>query len=165
MSESRDIESREIESTATENAAVWRRLVATGIDFVAVPAMSFLVMWVSGVMEHAAAYAGNQPLIRGIGLGIVGYLILNGWLLASRGQTLGKWCTGIKLVGKDGNKPAWWRLIFIRALFFPLLYLPLLYAVFGLFALLPLIDVLHALRADRRCLHDMAAGTRVVVSK
>ncbi len=156
--------STDTESTATENAPVWRRIIATGIDFILVPAMSFLVMWVSGVMEHAAAYAGNQPLIRGIGLGVVGYLILNGWLLVSRGQTLGKWLTKIKLINEDGNKPAWWRLIFIRALFFPLMYLPLLYSVFGLFALLPLVDVLHALRPDRRCLHDMAAGTRVVVS-
>ena len=157
-------ESSEVESSTLQNAAVWRRIVATGIDLVVVPAVSFLVMWVSGVMEHAAAYAGNQPWIRGIGLGIVGYLIVNGWLLASRGQTLGKWITRIRIVTTDGHKPSWWRLIFIRALFFPLMYLPLLYAVVGLFALLPFIDVLHALRADRRCIHDMAAGTRVVMN-
>ena len=146
-----------------ENAPVWRRIVATGIDYVIVPLMSFLIMIISGAMETADAYAGHQPWIRGVALGIAAYLLLNGWLLHRRGQTLGKWLLKIRMVDSKNNKiPPLWRFVCVRALFFPTLYLPLLYSIVGLFAIIPLIDLGHALRPDRRCLHDLAAGTRVV---
>ena len=150
------------DAASLEQPAIWRRIVAAGIDFLLVPAVSFVVMLVSGVMENAEAYAGYQPWIRAIALGVAGYLLVNGWLLHRRGQTVGKWLTRIKIVmHADGSVPPLWRLIGIRALFFPLMYLPVFYSMFGLFALLPVVDIAHGLRADRRCLHDMAAGTRV----
>ncbi|MEE4284386.1 MAG: RDD family protein [Pseudomonadales bacterium] len=150
-------------SAAGQRAHTGRRIIASSIDFVLVPLVSFLVMLVSGAMETADAYAGNQIWLRGIGLGVAGYLLINGWLLHRRGQTVGKMVMGIMIVdAQSGEKAAWWRLIAIRALFFPLLYLPLLYSIVGLWALLPLLDQAFALRRDRRCLHDLAAGTAVV---
>ena len=150
-------------SAAGQRAHTGRRVIASSIDFVLVPLVSFLVMLVSGAMESADAYAGNQIWLRGIGLGVAGYLLINGWLLHRRGQTVGKMVMGIMIVdAQSGEKAAWWRLIAIRALFFPLLYLPLLYSIVGLWALLPLLDQAFALRSDRRCLHDLAAGTAVV---
>ncbi len=150
-------------SAALQSPHTGRRLVATAIDFVLVPLVSFLVMLVSGAMESADAYAGNQIWLRGIGLGVAGYLLINGWLLHRRGQTVGKMVMGIMIVdATSGEKASWWRLILIRALFFPLLYLPLLFSFVGLWALLPLLDQAFVLRPDRRCLHDLAAGTVVV---
>ena len=148
---------------AFEHASIWRRVIATGIDFIIVPVVSFIIMIISGAMETAEAYANNQPWIRGIALGITAYLLLNGWLLFRRGQTVGKWITRIRLVGYGtGETPPIWRLVCIRALFFPMLYLPILYPIVGLFAILPIFDLAHALRADRRCLHDLVSGTRVI---
>ena len=148
---------------ALENAGIVRRGLACAIDLILVPLVSVLVMLVSGVMEHAAAYADNQPWIRGIGLGVAGYLILNGWLLYARGQTFGKLVTGLAIVAAgDGSKPELWRLILVRGPFFALLYLPIIYPVVGLLAVWPLIDLGFAFRADRRSLHDLVAGTRVV---
>ena len=144
-------------------AGIPRRLLATAIDFVVVPLASLLVMLVSGAMEHAEAYVGNQPWIRAFLLGVAGYLLVNDWLLHVRGQTWGKLIMGIKIVAADtGEIAAWWRLICIRALFFPMLYLPILYGLVGLLALLPVVDQAVGLRGDRRCLHDWLAGTRVV---
>ena len=61
-----------------------------------------------------------------------------------------------------GAKAPLWRLILIRALFFPLMYLPLIYSVVGVWAVLVVVDLAFLFRADRRALHDLAAGTRVV---
>jgi len=145
-------------------AGTGRRILATLIDLIVVPIVSLLVMLVSGAMEDAAAYAGNQPYLRAFALGVAGYLLVNGWLLHTRGQTLGKSITSIMIVAQDtGEKAPLWRLILIRALFFPMIYFLPLYGLVGIAALLPIVDQAFALRKDRRCLHDLIAGTRVVV--
>ena len=140
-----------------------RRVMATGIDFVLVPLISFIVMLVSGAMEHASAYAGMQPFIRPILLGIAGYLLVNGWLLYTRGQTVGKALLGLQVVDvKTGKVAAFWKLIFIRGWFFACLYLPIGYAYVGWLAMLPFLDGAFAFRGDRRCLHDLLCSTQVV---
>lgn len=139
-----------------------RRFSATAIDFLVVPLVSLLVMLISGVMEGVEAYVGYQTWIRGISLGVVGYLVVNGWLLFARGQTLGKGLMRLAIVTPDGQRPSMGRL-FVRGLFFPWLYLPLFFATFGGFVLLPIIDLAIGLRKDRRCLHDLVAGTVVQV--
>ena len=140
-----------------------RRLLATLIDLILVPAVSFLIMLVSGVLEHAEDFAGNQWMLRVLGLGIAGYLLLNGYLLYRRGQTVGKLVMGVAIVNaEDDRVPPFWKLICIRALFFPLLYLPLGYAFAGPLTLLGLLDPAFIFRRSRRCLHDQAAGTRVI---
>ena len=145
------------------SASLGRRAAATAIDFIVVPAVSFLVMLVTGAMETAEAYAGAQPFLRPVLLGVAGYLLVNGWLLHRRGRTLGKWIMGLRIVDHaTGEKAALWKLICIRALFFPLLYLVIGYDFLGVLAVLPVIDLAPALAAQRRCLHDYAAGTSVV---
>jgi uncharacterized RDD family membrane protein YckC len=136
------------------------RLVATLIDLVLVPAIAILIMLVTGVLEHAADWATNaMPFMRMLALAVASYLILNGWLLWKRGQTIGKAITGIAIVStKTGQKAALWRLLCIRALFFPTLYL----TVWPVAAPLPLIDQLLIFGKKRRCLHDWLCGTSVV---
>ena len=140
-----------------------RRAGATLVDVVVVPLVAFALLLVTGVMQSPEAYVDLQPLLRATGLGVSAYLLVNGWLLAARGQTLGKLITGIAIHDVTTNAPApLWRLVCLRALFFPLLYLPLLFGMVGVLALLPLLDIAFALRGDRRALHDLAAGTCVV---
>ena len=55
---------------ATTPAGLGRRTLATFIDLIVVPIISVVVMLVSGAMEVAAAYAGNQPYLRAFALAL-----------------------------------------------------------------------------------------------
>ena len=151
-------------SNAPLLASRFRRLLATLIDAVLVPALTLALVMIAGVVEDAEDYSGDNWQLRmfiGVfALAVLSYLILNGYGLWRRGQTLGKQLLGIAIVQaplpSDGGyvqRPApFWKLICIRALFFPLL-----------FTVVPaLVDHLFALARSRRCLHDLAAGTIVV---
>ena len=136
-----------------------RRLVATLIDVLLVPALAIFLMLVTGVLEHAADWsASGMPMLRVFALGVVSYLILNVWLLWQRGQTVGKAIMGIAIVSNQSeNKAPFWR-VAIRALFFPTLYL----IVWPLAAAFPLIDQVLIFGKRRRCGHDYVCGTSVV---
>ena len=162
-------------------AGRFRRLVATLVDAVLVPALALLLLTITDVMEDADDYANAGLMMLWVFLlAVVAYLILNGYTLWRRGQTLGKWVMGIAIVPassllydsakNDGDEhprayvpapfvPApLWKLIFIRALFFPLLFM----AVVPWVALLPVLDQALIFGKRRRCLHDLVAGTVVV---
>jgi uncharacterized RDD family membrane protein YckC len=147
-------------SDALALAGRGRRLLATLIDMVLVPVLAILLMLVSGVLEHADDWTQSaMPLLRMGLLGLASYVLLNLWLLWTRGQTVGKAALGIAIVrATDGTHPALWRL-FVRGLFFPTLYLIVLVPYV---ALIPVIDQVLIFRKDRRCVHDWASGTAVV---
>jgi len=147
-----------------------RRLAATVIDATLVPLLTMVLVMVTDVMEDAEDYIDNWWMLHVLLLAVVSYLILNGYGLMRRGQTLGKRLLGIAIVvatapveGSEGVQynftPApLWKLICIRALFFPLLYA----AVVPWIALVPIVDQLLIFSKRRRCLHDLASGTVVV---
>ena len=93
-------------------------------------------------------------------LGFVAFLLIHGSFLKSNGQTVGKKITGIRIADLDGNVPDLGTLILRR-------YLPISVAssipVIGPY--LSLVDVLFIFRKDRRCLHDLIAGTKVVLNQ
>ena len=144
-----------------------RRLIATGIDAVLVPALSFVLVMLADVMEDAEDYANVGLMVLWVVLlAVASYLILNGYTLWRRGQTLGKLIMGIAIVPAtantsivDGYTPApLWKLICLRALFFPLLFL----SVIPWMVLLPILDQAFIFGKRRRCLHDLVSGTIVV---
>jgi len=137
-----------------------RRLVATLIDVVLVPVVAILLMLVSGVLEHADDWSpGAMPFLRMLGLGLASYVLLNLWLLWTRGQTVGKAAMGIAILdARTGERVPIWRL-FVRGLFFPTLYLIVLVPFI---ALIPVIDQALIFRKDRRCVHDWVCRTAVV---
>ncbi len=137
-----------------------RRLAATLIDMVLVPAFAIVLMLVTGVLEHADAWApGGGAYVRMLLLGLASYVLLNLYLLWARGQTVGKAALGIAIVqAKDGAKAPLWRLV-IRGLFFPTLYMIIL---IPFVSLIPVIDQALIFRKDRRTGHDWASGTSVV---
>ncbi|MEO2180957.1 MAG: RDD family protein [bacterium] len=157
-------------------AGRFRRLVATLVDAILVPALSFVLVMITDVMEDAEDYANADLMILWIFLlAVVAYLILNGYTLWHRGQTLGKWIMDIAIVsasshiqegvmcGGDESKSTYvpaplWKLICIRALFFPVLFLTLV----PWLTLLPVLDQALIFGKRRRCLHDLVAGTIVV---
>lgn len=85
------------------------------------------------------------------------FLLINGKLLATSGQTIGKKVMGVKIVSMSGGiLPL--KDVIIRRYAPPVLIgiLPIFGAIFCL------ADVLCIFRDDRRCIHDMIAGTKVV---
>lgn len=138
-------------------ARIWARAVANAIDIVLVPTFALFLMLVTGALESAVAYADGFPYIRVFFLGVASYLILNGWLLWHRGQTLGKYFLKLKIVNfQTQQKVDLWKLIFLRALFFGLPHA----ALIG-FWYLVLLDWVFLIGKDRRCLHDYVAGTQI----
>ncbi len=141
-----------------ELAGRLRRLGATMIDAILVPVLTIMLVMIAGVVEDAEDYVDATWALWVLLLAVVSYLLLNGVTLWRSGQTLGKRFTGIAITRADGTPAAFWKLVCIRALFFPLLFVVVLPWV----TLLPLLDQLLIFRRDRRCLHDLAAGTLVV---
>jgi uncharacterized RDD family membrane protein YckC len=74
-----------------------------------------------------------------------------GLLAVWRGQTLGKWATGLRIERTDGGPLSWWRVLLRHFVGYPLSLLTL-----GLGFLMA------AFTAQGRALHDLIAGTIVV---
>lgn len=147
-------------------AGRFRRLVATLIDAILVPTLTVVLVMMAGVVEDAEDYIDNWWMVWVLLLAIASYLLLNGYGLWRRGQTLGKQVMGVAIVsassgsdGQYGRVPApLWKLICLRALFFPLLFV----SVVPWLAAVPIIDQLLIFTKNRRCLHDLVSGTVVV---
>jgi uncharacterized RDD family membrane protein YckC len=84
-------------------------------------------------------------------------VVLQSYFIHTRGQSLGKQACSTRIVGIDGRPAPFVKAVVLRT-WVPLA-LPMLTGVGGLLAL---VNVLFVFRRDRRCLHDLVAGTRVV---
>ena len=139
-----------------------QRLAATGLDWSLITVVTLLVILATGVLEHAEDYANvGQTAVNAVLCGLPAYLILNGWLLWTRGQTAGKAAMSLMIVDhQTGNCASLWKLLFVRAL------IPVVVIAVGFFWwllwLLVLVDFCFIFRKDQRCLHDWIADTRVV---
>jgi uncharacterized RDD family membrane protein YckC len=139
------------------------RLFAALIDLalsllVVVPVTVYFGVW-DGVLENPEAGSAlpwtTTLLLALLNWGV--FFLLHGVLLYRHGQTIGKHCVDIAIVTLDGDKPDFIPLVAKRYLPIALVtYVP----VVG--GLLSLIDILFIFRADKRCVHDLIAGTRVV---
>jgi uncharacterized RDD family membrane protein YckC len=143
-----------------------RRLVATLIDAILVPALTLVLVMVTGVVEDAEDYVDNRWIVWVFLLAAVSYLLLNCYGLRRRGQTVGKQLLGIAIVPADeafdaryGRTPLpLWKLVCVRAMFFPLLF----FVVVPWLAAVPILDQLPIFLKRRRCLHDLVCGSVVV---
>ena len=147
-------------SESIELAGRFRRLIATAIDAVLVPGLTIVLVMLTNVAEDAEDYADSGWMLWVLLLAVVSYLVLNGVTLWRRGQTLGKWVMGIAIAPAHAThfEPApLWKLICVRALFFPMLFFLL-----PPWILVPVVDQVALFGKTRRCLHDYAAGTQVV---
>ena len=116
-------------------------------------------MYFTGYWDRAMA--GEESVLDIILLGVLGlviYLVLNGYLLAKHGQTIGKRVVGTRIVSIDTNEIlALWRVFFVRYVPQTLVaHLPLI----GGFMLIT--SYLFIFRKDKRCVHDLIAKTKVV---
>jgi uncharacterized RDD family membrane protein YckC len=85
-------------------------------------------------------------------------IVTNLVLLSTQGQTLGKKMVGVRIVRfEDGGKAGFVKAVLMRG-FLPGLIgaIPVLGPVFSL------VNICFIFREDRRCIHDLMAGTHVV---
>jgi uncharacterized RDD family membrane protein YckC len=148
------------EKRQAELAGRWIRFAAAFIDGLIGLGASLPIMHVFGVWDHISK---NQEPPMGLmitvsAINFAVFLLLHGYFLKTNGQTIGKKLLGIRIADLDGGVPPIGRLILCRILPVSLVsFIP----VVGRF--LPLVDVLFIFRSDRRCIHDLLAGTRVLV--
>ena len=90
--------------------------------------------------------------------GALALMVLQAYLLTRDGQTVGKKALNVRIVmHTDGSNPGFGRAVGLRAI------------VSGILGAVPvvggcysLVDVLFIFREERRCIHDLIAGTSVV---
>jgi uncharacterized RDD family membrane protein YckC len=161
-----------------ELANRWQRLMATLLDGITVmPAMLLISKaldsevfaerlqklppetWAATYNQHindtVAAHPERfyLPVAIFIGLGLI-----NATLLTLRGQTLGKWFTGLRIVKfQTGLNPGFISAVLLRSIAISLLYnAP--YVGLGILVF----DIACIFRPDKRCLHDLIADTMVI---
>ena len=136
-----------------------RRLGATCVDILILVFVTFWVTLASDLLSGPEPYMSEYGVqLRVLFVGIVVYLVLNGYLLFTRGQTLGKLLFRIAIVASGtGELPAWWQLT-LRALCNVCFY-----GVIGSYlAWLIFIDHVAIFFKQRKCLHDWVLKTDVV---
>ena len=94
--------------------------------------------------------------------GLFALLLVQALLILFRGQNLGKLLTGVKVVRADDDGPAGFARGVMLRFALPVSVFFLLNVAFPLGFLFIALDYAFLFRADRRCLHDLIAGTRVV---
>jgi uncharacterized RDD family membrane protein YckC len=137
------------------------RLGAVLLDGVAIAIVFGILssVFMSGQFElvrTGAMSVARWTLYQGVA-GFAVFLVLNGYTLATRGQTLGKILLGLRIVRSNGSRASFARIVGLRyVLNNVLIMVPL---VGGLYALA---DCLLIFRASHKCLHDNIADTIVV---
>jgi len=136
------------------------RLGAAIIDTIILLVIMLPLMFFGGYWQVAMSAGGEVPFLTTVLWALVGLAVFVAvqWVpLNANGQTWGKRMLGIRIVDMDGDKPPIVQLICLR-------YLPIQLAsnipVIGI--VVALVNVLLIFRADRRCGHDLIAGTQVV---
>jgi len=89
--------------------------------------------------------------------GFITFCLVQGYFLHINGQTIGKRLNGIKIVSTSYANVSAAHILGKRYL--PISFVSVL-PIIG--QILPLIDILFIFRKDRRCLHDLIAGTCVI---
>ncbi|MBB1279042.1 RDD family protein [Pseudoalteromonas sp. SR41-1] len=92
-----------------------------------------------------------------LGYGILSTLVLHGYLMYQRGQTIGKSLMSIRIENLDGTQASFTTIYFKRMLCMQLLSLVPSVGQF----IAGFVNPLFIFGKDKRCLHDHLAGTKV----
>ena len=143
-----------------ELASRWQRLWGSLIDALIGVAVIFPVMWFSGVLQQL--YRGEvmslAQRIVWFAFGTVVFIVIQGHLLGKHGQTIGKRVVGTRIVScEDEQILPFWTVYSLRYFL-----VSLVYQIPGVGMWLSFIDSLFIFRKDKRCIHDLIAGTKVV---
>ncbi|MBU2709302.1 RDD family protein [Zooshikella marina] len=149
-----DAELRENVLDTYKLASISKRFWATIIDRVTLIAPILLGFWFFDPQEY---YWKDYDTALLVYSGVVGllFLVLNIWLLIKNGQTIGKKLLKIAIVSyNDNEKLDLFSLLFLRHVLF--------WIGDAFLGVLWLIDGLFIFSREKRCLHDLAASTKVI---
>ena len=141
-----------------ELASRWLRLGGAIIDGIIIG----VVFWVFAYAyfwqkAFTGAMTAAETLVFAGGAFLV-FLVINGFLLASSGQTVAKRLLGMQIVSvHDGKILPLGKIVTLRYLpVYIAPYVPVVGQIFGL------VNVLFIFGAEKRCIHDYIAGTKVI---
>ena len=98
-----------------------------------------------------------EPFLLGAVVGIISFVIYQWYLLATTAQTIGKKYLKIKIVKNDGEKAGFFVNVVLRE------WVMTLIGIFpAIGGIIQLVDILFIFRDDRKCIHDLIAGTVVI---
>ena len=157
------------ESGGDELAGRFTRFASGLVDGILMMGILMPIQFLTGFYQRASTQTAGiveQFLMTLLGMAVM--LALNGYLLFTRGQSIGKLLTKIQIVDfKSGNLLPFLKVYVYRYLWIlPLLVVVTLIpgAIDDLLVnIVALIDALMIFGAERRCLHDYIAGSKVVL--
>ena len=158
-------------------AARWRRLVARIIDWTIVGILTFIVnfftLGTDWILRYSETLVGPSQSVQLVDViwtqltvniitmlvtEILLFVLLNTYLLARRGQTIGKFMMGVRIVDYfTGEIP---KLRFSLLMREGGLYVLGIFGLLG--SLISLVDKLFIFSENRRCIHDYWGFTKVV---
>ena len=94
--------------------------------------------------------------------GVGAVMLVQILLLAARGQNIGKLIVGARVVRVDNGQPAGFVRAALLRFLVPVVLMIVLNMIFLFGFLFFIVDLACMARSDRRCLHDLIAGTKVV---
>ena len=151
MSETRELGSRML------------RLVAFGVDWLVTILATLLLLGIVPVLESPDPYLYDHGLaIRVLLTGVFAYLILHGWLLIARGQTIGKLLCRLTIVNAESTSRAGILKLVIRSWLFGLVAIGLVYPEVSMIWILYLLNWVFVFGPRRKCLHDYLMKTDVI---
>ena len=121
------------------------------IDYILIASIVAFSTLVARTLGGGARMAGGSAEMTGLGVALVVSLLNFVVLTGLRGQTIGKWATGLRIQRIDGRPLGWGYSLLRHIVGYPLSLL-----IFGLGFLVA------AFNSQGRTLHDMIAGTVVV---
>ena len=147
------------QTSGLQLASLGDRLVAAILDGV-IAVLLMIPLFIGTAMSEQSE--SPPPVALGLigisALLLIGLIIYNLVLLATRGQSIGKKLKGIRIVTHpEGANPGGVKTILLRGFVNGLIgAVPLLGPVYSI------VDICFIFREDRRCIHDLIAGTQVV---
>lgn len=143
-----------------ELASLWLRFAGAMIDGILFIMLLLPVAVQLGLLDDALA--GHPPNfltnITMSAISLVLYVLLNGYLLATNGQTIAKRILGTKIVSYKTNE----ILPLSKIMAYRVLPIQLLSLIPVVGPWMGLVDPLSIFGEDRRCIHDYLAGTQVI---
>ena len=141
---------------ASRNQRFWAAMIDLGTIIAAMWLATSLTPW-QPWGDAVARSSLWQPVVRDTLLGFGLFVLLQGYLLARRSQTIGKALLGLRIARPDGSAPSFGRLLGLRyGIGYAMAIVPAIGQVYAV------VDVLLIFRASRRCLHDVIADTVVL---
>ncbi|ERB66293.1 RDD family protein [Vibrio coralliilyticus OCN008] len=143
-------------------ASRWSRFWAGFCDslimmvFIALP-MIYFAGFIDSDIAYEAEGTSFVPTFFLLIYSLLIFLLLNGYLLHKKGQTIGKNVFDIAIVDTQGSPLGLKRIFFKRII--PTVLFHHIPLIGGLLALA---DTLFIFRKDKRCIHDLIAGSQVI---